>query len=48
MQDKWQKSCPEETQGLVTRKIKKRGWKLLNRRRKGAEARKRRYENIQS
>ena len=45
MHDKWRESCPEEANGLVTRKIKKRGWKLLNRRIQGAEARKKRDEN---
>jgi|TARA_A100000172_G_scaffold54037_1_gene34334 hypothetical protein len=45
MHNKWRESCPEEANGLVTRKIKKRGWKLLNRRIQGAEARKKRDEN---
>lgn len=43
LNETWEENCPEEVEGLV-RKIKKRSWRLLNRRRQGAEARRKRKE----
>ena len=49
LEKKWREACPEEAEGLVQKvldrpQIKKRSWKLLDRRRQGAEARRKRKE----
>tara|TARA_R100000773_G_C4175127_1_gene87197 strand:- start:489 stop:656 length:168 start_codon:yes stop_codon:yes gene_type:complete len=44
LEKKWREHCPDEVNGMVKRKIKKRTKHLWDIRRRGAEARKKRRE----
>tara|TARA_R100000654_G_scaffold33001_1_gene58079 strand:- start:252 stop:437 length:186 start_codon:yes stop_codon:yes gene_type:complete len=46
LEKKWRKDCPDEVNGMVKRRVKKRTRRLWEIREKGAEARKKIYSTM--